>query len=702
MGNDPPKAPPEDVSASELAEFLRSHREAIVERWHEAVRDRPSVKGLSVSSLIDHIPDLLDAIAETGEARLEDPRARLSPETAGRHAIERLMEGLDLAQVVVELAVLRDCVLLIWDRERAPGAARPEVRFLNRSVDRAMTESIERYVAARDRTLHALDRISAAALESRRLDDLLERLLRVLLETTPAVDTGVIFLRDGDDLVLRAAVGLEEDADRGLRVRIGEGFDGQIASARRPHLLSDTETGPDGVHSPVLRGRRLRCLYGVPLAEDGDVIGVAHLGSLTAPGFSDQDRRLIGAMVARASSGIVQHQLRELAERRATELATVIESIPHAVLVGDRHGITSANRAALMLLGLDAVEEINTQAEVLVGRMNIRRLATGEVALPESRPFARALKGEHVVDELLVRNDKSHEDVALRVAAAPIHSGDRVRGAVMVATDITAQRRDEEERKALLEAARQAVADREHALAVVSHDLRNPLNTIGMAAATLQDGRVDAAFGRRAVQSITRAVGRMNRLISDLLDFSSIQAGRLSCTMAPVDAASVVDEAVAGAREEAEARGLEIRKHATALLIRADRDRLLQALGNVLGNSIKATKEGSIQVSVTREGDKALFVVKDTGPGIPPDLRDRIFEPYWRAQNPSYKGTGLGLAIAKSIIEAHGGRIWLDSPSGPGAAFHFTMPLATSVEAPTSEFAGSHGADQRTGPGRRS
>ena len=79
--------------------------------------DRPSVKGLSVPRLIDHVPDLLDAIADTGEARLEDPRARLGPETAGRHAIERRMEGLDLAQVVVELAVLRDCVLLIWDRE---------------------------------------------------------------------------------------------------------------------------------------------------------------------------------------------------------------------------------------------------------------------------------------------------------------------------------------------------------------------------------------------------------------------------------------------------------------------------------------------------------------------------------------------------------------------------------------------------------
>jgi hypothetical protein len=211
-----------DISPSELAEFLRLRRETIVQRWHQAIADRPANQGLSRQSLIDHIPDLLDAIADTGEAYQTDPHARIGPETAEQHAVSRLMEGLDLSQVVIELAVLRDCVLEVWDRERAPGAARPEVRFLNRSVDRAITASIDRYVASRDRTLRALDRISAAALECRRLEDLLERLLRVLTETTPAIDTGVVLLREDDHLVVRAAVGLEEGALReGFRQRIG-------------------------------------------------------------------------------------------------------------------------------------------------------------------------------------------------------------------------------------------------------------------------------------------------------------------------------------------------------------------------------------------------------------------------------------------------------------------------------------------------
>src|SRR5688572_8955720 len=210
-----------DLSPSQLAEFLRTDRDAILDRWRSAIEDRPASQGLSVEALIDHIPDLLDAIADTGEAHLVDNRSRLDTETAERHALERLAEGLDLSQVVIELAVLRDCILQVWDEERAPGAARPEVRFLNRSVDRAIEASIARYTQARDRTLKALDRISAAALETRRLDDMLQKLLDVMVETTAAVDTGAILLRDDDQLTVRAAVGLLKDREAHGSMPIG-------------------------------------------------------------------------------------------------------------------------------------------------------------------------------------------------------------------------------------------------------------------------------------------------------------------------------------------------------------------------------------------------------------------------------------------------------------------------------------------------
>lgn len=374
----PPKPPAADFSPSQLAEFLRTHRDAILERWRAAVEERPAAQGLSLEALIDHIPDLLDAIADTGEAHLADGRARLDTETAERHALERLAEGMDLSQVVIELAVLRDCILQVWDKERAPGAARPEVRFLNRSVDRAIAASIDRYTLARDRTLKALDRISVAALEGGRLDDLLQRLLEVMVETTAAVDAGAILLREGDLLIVRAAVGLEKDPPAHATMRIGEGFAGRVAAEGRPQSASKGQLEAAAM-GPLLAARGLRSAYGVPLLSEATVVGVAFIGSRSAPEFSDQDRRLLNAMVTRATAGIVQHLLRETA---AAELAAVIESIPDAVLVGDAGGIRHANRAAFSMLGAQSVEDVNHRIYGPGNALNVRRASTGEPLAP--------------------------------------------------------------------------------------------------------------------------------------------------------------------------------------------------------------------------------------------------------------------------------------------------------------------------------
>jgi len=673
----PPKPPAADFSPSQLAEFLRTHRDAILERWRAAVEDRPASQGLSLEALIDHIPDLLDAIADTGEAHLADGRARLDTETAERHALERLAEGMDLSQVVIELAVLRDCILQVWDKERAPGAARPEVRFLNRSVDRAIAASIDRYTLARDRTLKALDRISVAALEGRRLDDLLQRLLEVMVETTAAVDAGAILLREGDLLIVRAAVGLEKEPPAHATMRIGEGFAGLVAAEGRPRSASKAQLEAAAI-DPLLRARGLCSAYGVPLLNEATVVGVAFIGSRSAPEFSDQDRRLFQAMVTRATSGIVQHLLRETAETRAAELAAVIESIPDAILVGDASGIRHANRAAFSMLGAQSVEEVNHRIYGPGDALNVRRASTGEPLAPAQRPFARALGGETVSEEITLRNATTGDDLVVREAAAPVRLGERVAGAVVVGTDVTGQRRDAQERQRLLDQAQQAVDDRDHVLAVVSHELGNPLNTITMAAGILRDLRTAPEIGQKSIASIVRAAERMKRMIRDLLDVSSIQAGRLAIDPRPLDARSLVEEAVEAFAPEATERGLTLRLEVEDELpmIRADRDRLFQALANLVGNALKVTTNGGVVVAARRGDEKEVVLsVSDTGPGIPEELQDRLFEPYWRGQS-TYKGTGLGLAIARGIVEAHHGRMWVESRPGIETVFFLTVARA--------------------------
>ena len=668
-----PVAP--EFSPSQLAEFLRTRRAAVLNRWRVAIADRPSSEGMSLETLIDHIPDLLDAIAETGEAHRIDNRSRLATETAERHALERLSEGLDLSQVVVELAVLRDCILQEWDEERAPGAARPEVRFLNRSVDRAIAASIDRYTLARDRTLNALDRISAAALEIRRLDDMLQRLLEVMVETTAAVDTGAILLRDEGWLTIRAAVGPLKDREAHGSMPIGHGVCGRVAGEGRPRSLSDNELRQEPPE-PFLRIAGLRCAYAVPLVSDGGVVGVAVIGSLSAPEFSEQDRRLFQTMVSRATAGIALHLLQETAETRAAQLEAVIESIPEAVFVGDGRGIRQANKAGLLLLGARTAEEIHQR---LHNGVEIRNAASGELVPRDQRPFARALRGETVIEEeLALRHSTSGKDVVVRAAAAPVRLGDRITGAVVVGTDVTGHKKAADERQRLLALTQQAVADRDHILAVVSHELRTPLNTIAMAAAVLGDSGADPEIGQKSVASIVRSARRMQRMIQDLLDVNAIQGGRLSLDTRPMEPGPLVQEVVDSFANDALGRGLTL-THEIARdlpLMQADRDRVFQALANLVANALKVTGEGGVVVRA-RNGEGGVEIsVADSGPGITPSVAERVFEPYWRGNN-AYKGTGLGLAIARGIVEAHGGRIWVEpSEPGAGAVFAFTVPAA--------------------------
>jgi PAS domain S-box-containing protein len=230
--------------------------------------------------------------------------------------------------------------------------------------------------------------------------------------------------------------------------------------------------------------------------------------------------------------------------------------------------------------------------------------------------------------------------------------------------------------------ARQAVALREQTLAIVSHDLRSPLATIVMAASILNDeeiARVNPRAKFLAVDKIQIAAARMERMIGDLLDFASIEAGRLSIETKPHEIAGIIEEATASFEAMAKKRQLKLTGVAfpPLPLIQCDRDRILQIISNLLSNALTIVPaEGAVSLRVKIDGKYAVFSVSDTGPGIALDNQERLFERYWRSRDAGYKGTGLGLAIARGLVEAHHGRIWVESELGHGATFHFTVPLA--------------------------
>lgn len=234
----------------------------------------------------------------------------------------------------------------------------------------------------------------------------------------------------------------------------------------------------------------------------------------------------------------------------------------------------------------------------------------------------------------------------------------------------------------LFRAAQDATRARDDLVAIVSHDLRNPVHTIHMAASFLlevapaTDRRVQA---RRQLEVIQRSATRANRLIQDLLDVARIHSGGLAVDPVPVEVRSLVLEAMEAATPLAGAASIKVSCDIADGLppVASDRERVLQVLANLIGNAIKFTPNGGgIRIIAALETNEVRFTVADTGPGIPPEHLEHVFDRYWQAKSTAKLGTGLGLSIAKGIVEAHGGHIWVESPPGSGAQFSFTLPLA--------------------------
>lgn len=233
----------------------------------------------------------------------------------------------------------------------------------------------------------------------------------------------------------------------------------------------------------------------------------------------------------------------------------------------------------------------------------------------------------------------------------------------------------------------QAVRAREEVLAIVSHDLRNPLNAVMLGASLLRTSPGVSEEDREQVETMEVSARRMARLIADLLDVTRLEGGkRLPIEPESVEVSELVGEAEELFRAQAAAASVRLEGDVADALppVRADRHRVMQVLSNLVGNSLKFTPPGgSITLKATlRDDDAVLFTVSDTGPGIPNEHLNDIFSPYWQAKRAERLGAGLGLPIAKGIVEAHGGTIWVESEPGRGTTFYFTLPV--DAEALTS------------------
>jgi signal transduction histidine kinase len=230
------------------------------------------------------------------------------------------------------------------------------------------------------------------------------------------------------------------------------------------------------------------------------------------------------------------------------------------------------------------------------------------------------------------------------------------------------------------EEAERATRTRDEVLAMVAHDLRNPLNVVLTSGTflleTLEELEPRAGEQLRLVQ---RAARQMNRLIQDLLEVAGMEAGNISVEPQQESVDGLLRSACHTMQQLADAKRIELAcdPGRDVPAVSADRDRIDQVLGNLIANAVRFTPEGGrVRVRAERDGEQVRFSVADTGEGIDPADLPHVFDRFWQAKRSRQGGAGLGLAIARGIVAAHGGDMWVESDQGTGSTFFFTLPIA--------------------------
>lgn len=310
-----------------------------------------------------------------------------------------------------------------------------------------------------------------------------------------------------------------------------------------------------------------------------------------------------------------------------------------------------------------------------------------DVQLARSNMPAKALARVHL--------ERKQEDAALRGERATSDSdlqAEREEGRRALAALLSLER-DETDTRLLLERERsdEGLATRDEFMGMVSHDLRTLLAGIALQATLLKRNAPAGEAGRKSVQGlekIERFTARMNRLIGDLIDVASIEAGKLLVTPVMQDVSVLVRESSEAFQPLASAQGLslDVEIRGEVLMAAFDHERALQILANLLSNAIKFTPAGG-RISIRAEtlGPEVHCSVADTGSGIPSDQLNAVFERFWQSQSGDRRGLGLGLYISKCLVEAHGGRIWVESQPGAGSTFTFTLPGAPPSSPPGAQ-----------------
>jgi signal transduction histidine kinase len=536
--------------------------------------------------------------------------------------------------------------------------------------------------------------VTDAALSHLDLNELLAELL-VRIRDVLEADTAAVLLRDElrNDLVARAAVGLEEEVERGVRIPIGGGFAGQIAAERRPIVLDDVDHAD--VLNPILHEKGIRSLAGVPLTFANEVLGVLHVGSLTPREFTEDDVELLQVVGDRVSVAIEHARLFEGERRGRTRLEQL-----HSVLETTLASLGFDELVGELLLRLIDMLQVDTAAVLMLDESTnelVARAAVGieeeveqGVRIPVGGGFAGRVASEA---RPIVLDDVDHADVLnpiLRekgiksLLGVPLIASGRVIGVLHVGT-LTPRLFDSEDQELLqLVASRAAIAIEGARLhdelvrldqvklnfvAIASHELRTPATSVYGIASTLKHQRdaLTPEVREELEEALWQQAIRFRSLIEQLLDLSRLDAKAIPIEPEALLLHELIAEIAGVAAPEADIR-IDVPEE---LVIEADRVALERIFSNLITNAVKYG-EPPVAVSAQTRDRYFRVSIEDRGQGVPPEIVPRLFERFERGS--VGQGSGLGLSIAKAYARAHGGDLFYDPSSSEGTRFDLILP----------------------------
>jgi signal transduction histidine kinase len=501
-----------------------------------------------------------------------------------------------------------------------------------------------------------------------------------------------------------------------VRVRKLDGatFCRYALATREPLVVPETRHDRRFERMPALESKPVRAYLGVPLIDDeGKALGSLCVLDVQPRDWTDDDVTMIATL-----ANSIRHELelqrdlrqseglRHVLERRARASALSIAAgsaltaggpLDHTLRVVAQAIVDHLDAAFARIWILNETEQMlelkasagmYTDLDGRHSRVKVGALKIGKIA-EEKLPHLTndVLNDPRVDDKVWARRERM-----VSFAGYPLKVGSRVVGVMAMFARHTLGRDTLDafesvadgvalaiEQGRTEQSLEQALKLHDEVLAVVSHDLRNPVNTVFMAASLLLDAELSPEKQRAQLEVVRNAALMMNRLIQDLLDASRAEASGLRLelreeAMAPL-VREVVDAFALTAAEKQIVLTHEIEPDAPRS--RVDRARLIQVLSNLISNALKFTPDGGrITVRLQRRTHELLFSVTDTGIGISGKDIGHVFDRFWQAAKNKRAGVGLGLAICKAVVEAHGGRMWVESQEGKGSTFFFTLPTA--------------------------